>query len=188
MVSFGVARLFRSDPPLNIFLLKEPIRLGPHNIDGFSLRIFNYGQTFAPSGKTVIQTMMETEWDYWEHLRKNRAHYEAEKRRIAQEVLRRLEAHYPGLSSQVEMIDVATPYTTWRYTLNRRGSPMGWLITPKAMMAQIPRSLTGLRDFYMAGQWVLPGGGVPGCIGSGKHVVQILCQRDRKPFRTSVTS
>jgi hypothetical protein len=29
-------------------------------------------------------------------------------------------------------------------------------------------------------------GGVPPCLLSGRHVVQILCQRDRKRFETSV--
>jgi len=36
------------------------------------------------------------------------------------------------------------------------------------------------------GQWVMPGGGVPPCLYSGRHVVQILCHRDGKPFSTSV--
>jgi len=39
-------------------------------------------------------------------------------------VLERLEARYPGISSQVEMIDVATPYTWWRYTRNFKGAYM----------------------------------------------------------------
>jgi phytoene dehydrogenase-like protein len=185
-VTFGVAREFRDDPPLNMFLLRSPIRVGTHDNDGLSLRIFNYSNAFAPRGKTVIQVILETEWDYWEGLRKDRPRYESEKDRVANEVLERLEAHYPGLSSQVEMIDVATPQTTWRYTLNHRGSPMGWMISQKSLMTQIPRSLPGLRDFYMAGQWVVPGGGVPACIYSGRHVVQILCRRDGKPFRTSI--
>jgi thioredoxin reductase len=32
----------------------------------------------------------------------------------------------------------------------------------------------------------VPGGGVPPCLPSGRHVVQILCKRDRKQFETSV--
>ena len=44
---------------------------------------------------------------------------------MAGEVLERLERHYPGLSGQVEVTDVATPYTTWRYTRNDRGAYEG---------------------------------------------------------------
>ena len=38
---------------------------------------------------------------------------------VRDEVLARLERQYPGFTAQVELPDVATPYTTWRYTLNR---------------------------------------------------------------------
>jgi phytoene dehydrogenase-like protein len=87
------------------------------------------------------------------------------------------------MSCAVEVTDVATPYTTWRYTLNFHGSPEGWLPTTKAIMTNIPRALPGLADFYMAGQWVMPGGGVPPCLYSGKHAVQLLCHHDRRAFR-----
>ncbi len=183
MVSFGVAREFSGEPPLSVVVLRDPIELGSQRIDGFSLRVFNYGTRFAPPGKTVVQAMFETEWDYWNELHKEQHRYKAEKERVAAGVLKRLEAHYPGISSQVEMTDVATPYTTWRYTSNYKGAYMGWLPTPQAIMARVERTLPGLAGFYMAGQWVMPGGGVPPCLYSGRHVVQLLCRRDGKRFR-----
>ena len=182
MVSFGVARVFPDDPHASLIMLKNPFTIGSQTIGGFALRIFNYSTRFAPPGKTVVQAMLETEWDFWNELQKDRLRYEAEKERVAKEVLARLETHYAGLSAQVEMTDVATPCTTWRYTLNHKGAYMGWLPTPEAIMTSIPRTLPGLANFYMAGQWVLPGGGVPPCLYSGRHVAQILCHRDGKPF------
>jgi phytoene dehydrogenase-like protein len=104
---------------------------------------------------------------------------------VAAEVLQRLEAHYPGLSSQVEVTDVATPYTTWRYTLNQRGSWGGWLLTAEAMRTPIQRTLPGLANLILAGQWVMPGGGVPSCLYSGRHAVQLLCRQDGKQFLTA---
>jgi len=182
MVSFGGAREFADEPWMSIIMLEQPFTVGNQSIDGIMVRILNYSDRFAPPGKTVIQASFETEWDFWNELQKDRPRYEAEKERVAAEVLERLEAHYPGLSSQVEMTDVATPYTTWRYTRNHQGAYMGWLPTPKVIMTQIPRTLPGLANFYMAGQWVMPGGGVPPCLYSGQHVVQLLCHQDRKPF------
>jgi len=186
MVSFGVAREFRGEPWLSILMLERPFTVGNQAIGGLALRLFNYSSRFAPPGKTVIQAMFETEWDFWNELQKDRPRYDAEKERVAAEVLARLEAHYPGLSSQVEMTDVATPYTTWRYTRNYKGASMGWLPTPEVITTQMKRTLPGLADFYLAGQWVMPGGGVPPCLYSGRHVVQILCHRDGKPFSTGV--
>lgn len=152
-------------------------------IDGIFVRLFNYSPEFAPPGKTVVQVEFETEWNYWNDLqREDRARYDAEKEQIAAEVLKRLEAHYPGISSQVEVTDVATPYTTWRYTLNHKGAWGGWLPTPEVINTRMERTMPGLKNFYMAGQWVMPGGGVPPCLYSGRHVIQLLCHRDRKPF------
>jgi phytoene dehydrogenase-like protein len=182
MVSFGVAREFTSEPHLSFILLERPFTVGSQAIDGFSLRIFNYSDRFAPPGKTVVQAMFETEWDLWNELQKDRPRYDAEKERVASEVMTRLEAHYPGISSLIEVTDVATPYTTWRYTLNHKGAYMGWLPTPEALKTAVPKTLPGLANFYMAGQWVGSGGGVPTCLYSGRHVVQLLCHRDDKPF------
>lgn len=185
MVNFGVAREFKDDPHLYLFVLQNPIVIGSQQVPGFALRIFNYGAVFAPPGKTVVQAMLEVEWDYWNDLQKDRPRYEAEKERIAGEILARLETRYPGISSLVDMTDVCTPYTTWRYTLNYKGAYMGWQPMAETIMTQIPRTLPGLANLYMAGQWVTPGGGVPPALYSGRHVVQILCKRDSKTFRTS---
>jgi len=186
MVSFGVARTFPDESHLIAIMLQNPFVVGNQKIEGPVIRIFNYSPRFAPPGKTVVQVTFETEWDYWNDLQKDRPRYEAEKERVAAEVLARLERHFPGIKAQVEVTDVATPYTTWRYTLNYKGAYMGWLPTPQTLMTSIPRTLPGLANFYLAGQWVLPGGGVPPCLYSGRHVVQVLCRRDGKPFTTTM--
>lgn len=187
MISYGVAQEFPDEPPFSTLLLEQPLTIGPRAVDGIMVRIFNYSPRFAPMGKTVIQVELETEWDYWNDLqRQGRAHYDAEKERVAAEVLQRLEAHFPGISSRVEVTDVSTPYTTWRYTLNHEGAWMGWLMTPEAMRTSIERMLPGLSGFCMAGQWVMPGGGVPSCLYSGRHAVQLLCHQDGRPFTEEV--
>jgi phytoene dehydrogenase-like protein len=187
MLSFGAAREFPGELPFTTLVLKQPIQIHDDAIRMIFVRLFNYSARFAPPGKTVVQVEFETEWDYWNDLQgKNRSAYEAEKEHIAAEVLRRLEAHYPGLSQQVEVTDVATPYTFWRYTLNHNGAWEGWLPTPETIMTPVERTLPGLASFYMAGQWVMPGGGVAPCLYSGRHVVQLLCRQDKRPFTTSV--
>lgn len=184
-ISHGVAREFVGEPWLSIIRLERPLEVGRERISGVALRLFNYSDRFAPAGKTVVQAAFETEWDHWHDLHGDPPSYEAEKERVAAEVLHRLEAHYPGISGQVEMTDVATPYTTWRYTLNRRGAYMGWLPTPGAILTMVNRQLPGLDGFLLAGQWVMPGGGVPSCLYSGRHAAQMLCHWDDKRFVVS---
>jgi phytoene dehydrogenase-like protein len=149
-------------------------------------RIFNYSKEFAPQGKTVVQVSFETEWDWWNTLANDRPRYESEKARVADEVLKWLNSRYPGIASLVEVTDVATPYTTWRYTLNHHGAYEGWLPTPKAILTTVKRTLPGLANFYMAGQWVMPGGGVAPCLYSGRHVIQMLCHKDKRKFEAMV--
>ncbi len=184
-ISYGVKQEFPQEQPLNFLLLKTPMTIGGVTLTGFPIRIFNYSPHFAPTGKTVVQALLHTDWNWWNELQKDRPRYDLAKKELAAEVLTRLEPHYPGLTANVEVTDVATPYTTWRYTLNREGAFMGWIPTPQAMRAQVPKNLPGLENFYMAGQWIMPGGGVPPCLYSGRHVIQILCKRDKKRFTIS---
>jgi phytoene desaturase len=188
VISLGVNRLFDDEAPLNMFMMREPLEYAGRSIHILPLRVFNYGSAFAPKGKTVIQVMLETDWDYWYNLRQTREEYESVKKQLAQEIIKRLEVQYPGIKSQIEMVDVATPYTSWRYTLNDKGSPMGWMLTKKTLMELVSRTLPGLENFYMAGHWVLPGGGVPGSIYTGRNVIQILCKKEGKEFRTKPVS
>jgi phytoene dehydrogenase-like protein len=44
------------------------------------------------------------------------------------------------------------------------------------------KTLPGLDRFYMAGQWVEPGGGLPTAALGGRKTIQTLCKRDGKKF------
>lgn len=54
------------------------------------------------------------------------------------------------------------------------------------MLMGVPRTLPGLKDFYMAGQWVEPGGSVPLVAASGRSAIQMICHADGKNFETSL--
>jgi len=185
LASFGVARKFDGESYFNMLMPRRPFNIGDQTIDKIFVRIFNYGVSFAPPGKTVIQAEFETEWDFWSRLQKeDRRRYERQKEWVAAQVLERLEETWPGTAERVEVTDIATPYTTWRYTRNHKGSYEGWLPVPEVINTPVERTLPGLKGFYMAGQWVMPGGGVLPCLYSGRHVVQLLCRQDGRPFLT----
>jgi len=85
-------------------------------------------------------------------------------------------------------VDEATPLSYERYTGNWMGSTCGWLMTKETMpmlIKGIPKTLPGLGNFYMAGQWVEPGGSVPLAAASGKNVIQMICAGDRRKFIAS---
>jgi phytoene dehydrogenase-like protein len=182
--TFGVAREFPEEIPLTTINLMHPLTVAGRKVGGMLVRIFNYSSNFAPPGKSVIQVELEEpDFEYWHELQaRNHGQYNEEKERLTSDILSRLEKHYPGLSAKVEAVDVATPHTIWRYTLNHKGAAMAWLPTTEFFKTPLPRTLPGLKNFCMAGQWVMGGGVVP-ALYSGRHAVQILCHQDGKVFQ-----
>ena len=132
-----------------------------------------------------MKVQLDTDYDYWEELYKDPAEYREEKERIADQVVAHLDRRFPGLAGQVEMRDVATPMTWVRYTGNWKGSYEGWMMTKDTFMMDMSKTLPGLEKFYMAGQWINPGGGMPTAVMSGNYTIQMICKKDSKPFVTS---
>jgi len=179
-VSLGVAKEFRDRPSTVTFPLAEPFWIDPEKrIENLYYRIVNYDPTLAPKGKTLIIGMAKTfNYRYWQDLRdKDREAYKAEKRRIADFYIEMLDQELGGIKDHLEMVDVATPATTIRYTHNWKGSVEGWLVNKETGFDSLPKELPGLRDFFMAGQWVEPGGGVPSAFYSGRNVAQVIARK-----------
>jgi len=187
-IGLGVARKFDDVPPSVTgltFPLENPVIIAGKEHKTLGVLICNFDPTLAPEGKTVIKVQFNTDYDYWERLNKEPERYKAEKEQIADTVVVLLDKRFPGLSAQVEMCDVATPMTWVRYTGNWKGSSEGWMITKDNFMMVMPKTLPHLENFYMAGQWVNPGGGMPTAILSGNHTIQCICKKDKKKFVTS---
>lgn len=186
-VSLGVARRFDDSPPALVFPLIKPLVVDKSvSYEYLPIRIFNFDPTLAPEGKTSITVMLGTyNYEYWMDLRKNdKEKYKQEKERIASEVIEALEDRFGNIKSNIEVTDVATPASLIRYTNNWKGSFEGWQPGRGTMMLRIDKTLPGLNDFFMIGQWVQPGGGLPPAIMSGRNVAQIICKKDKKKFTT----
>ncbi|MFC2068970.1 phytoene desaturase family protein [Chloroflexota bacterium] len=187
-ISLGVARKFDDVPSSAeglVFPLEKPVTIAGKGHKTLIVQIYNFDPTLAPEGKTVIKVHFNTDYDYWESLYKDPERYKSEKEQIADDVTAALEQRFPGITAQVEMRDVATPMTWVRYTGNWRGAYEGWMMTPRTFMMPISKTLPGLDNFYMAGQWVFLGGSMPTAVMSGNHAIQIICKKDKKKFVTS---
>jgi phytoene dehydrogenase-like protein len=187
VVSLGVARKFDDEPHSLVFPLKKPIVVDKSiNYEYLPVRIFNFDPTLAPEGKTSITVNLATyNYEFWVDLRKNnKEKYRQEKERIANEVIEALEERFGNIKSTIEATDVSTPASLIRFTDNWKGSFEGWHPGRGTMMIRIDKTLPGLKNFYMIGQWVEPGGGLPPAIMSGRNVAQIICKKDRKKFTT----
>ena len=183
LLNFGVARDFSNEPSIVMLKPGSDIPAGYLTGDCWVIRLFNYCDNCAPAGHTLVQVMIESQWQPWKEMRENKEAYRKEKETVARQVLARLNDIWPGIQDQVEMTNVATPHTWWRYTRNRRGAFEGFAITNKIFSTKVKRTLPGLDNFFMAGQWVVPGGGVIPTLVSGKHAAMLMCRRDGKAFR-----
>ncbi len=187
-VALGVAAEIAGEPQTISFPLPSPIEIA--GVKHGRMQVINHGfdPTQMPAGKTVLLTVFTTSYRYWEKLYEDRDAYEAEKQRIADAVTAAVEGRFPAVAGRVEMVDVATPVTYKRYTNNWQGSYEGWMLlagNSGEIIRGLDMTLPGLQGFYMIGQWVKPGGGLPPAAQSGREVIQIICHRDRRPFTTS---
>jgi len=188
-VGLGVNRTFENEP-LSVsgfsIPLRQPVEIGDTVRNRLWVHIYNHDPSLAPEGKSTIIVMLDSVHDYWKKLSEDRDAYRKKKEEIAETVVSLLDQRFPGLASRIEVTDVATPLTFERYTGNWQGSFEGWLITPensKVLMKPMSQRLPGLENFYMCGQWIEPGGGLPTSIMSGRRLVKTLCKADRKKFR-----
>lgn len=184
-VSLGIAQDLSHLPGFGSRVLDEPLAVDPHTqLKQLSYRCFHFDPTFAPPGKTALTCFLPTyDCDYWIELREREPdRYRAEKARVAGIVVDTLEQTHPGLRPGIEVTDVSTPATVVRFTGNWRGSMEGWLPTPQTGLRPLPNHLPKLANFYMAGQWVMPGGGLPGGLMSARAAVRDLCAQDGVRF------
>jgi phytoene dehydrogenase-like protein len=184
-VALGVNRKFDDVPPTIDgfrYPLRKPFTVAGKERTTLNLNHYSFDPTLAPPGKNVVVVAFQTNYDYWKKLRENPAAYNAEKEKIADEVIAGLEERFPGITTQIEMRDVATPITWERYTGNWRGAYEGWMFDSGNLMSGMKKTLPGLGSFFMAGQWVNPGGGMPTAVMSGNHTIQMICRKDGKKF------
>jgi phytoene dehydrogenase-like protein len=184
-VSLGIARDLSQQAGYVMRLLDAPLMVDPGTqLRQVSFRFFHFDPTFAPPGKTAVICFLPTyNFQFWVDLRqRDPAQYHAEKHRVAEAVIAILERSVADIRPAIEVIDVSTPATVIRYTGNWKGSMEGWLLTPGTGFRPLPRTLPGLRQFLMVGQWVMPGGGLPSGLMTARSAIQAVCKQERVPF------
>jgi phytoene dehydrogenase-like protein len=183
-VSLGVALDLSKEPMHLRFKTKKPIQIDTTIHETVGCTNYSFDPTLAPECKTVLVSMFPSNYEYWKRIVENRRQYDQEKERIAQELIAALETRFPGLTQKVEVIDVATPLTFERYTGNWRGAYEGWLPTTDNYGKTLKKTLPDLRNFYIIGQWTMPGGGIPTGIITARKVIETISKLEKKKFVT----
>jgi phytoene dehydrogenase-like protein len=183
-ISLGITKVFPDVPHTLNLPLPQPLNVDDQTRhDRLEVETFGAASGLCPEGTTVMTVRLPTRCEFWTALKKTDVvHYRAEKRRLVSEVIAILEQRFPGLAGHIERSDIATPATFMRYTGNWQGSYEGWLPTPRILGRRIAYTLPRLKNFYMAGHWVVAGGGLPSAALAGRYVAQMICARLGKKF------
>ncbi len=186
-ISLGVKINFPNTPHTLNLILPEPLHLDDGTAhDCFEVESFDSTSGLCSPGTTLMTVRLPTRHEFWMDLRENDPRrYRTEKKNLLRRIIAILDKRFPGLARNIERFDVATPATFVRYTQNWRASYEGWLPTPQILGRRIRYTLPGLKDFYMAGHWVIPGGGLPSAALSGRDVAQMVCAEKGKTFSAS---
>jgi phytoene dehydrogenase-like protein len=179
-VSFGINRVIPSETPIILNVNPETIIGRTLLENGFSVMNYSYDSTMAPEGKTTVVLRYESPWSLWENLEGEE--YRQEKQQIEKDAVACLEGIYPGIAEWIEIIDVATPKTNVRFTGVRNGAYEGFMPSRENFLKYLKMYLPKLQNFYMAGQWLVPGGGLPPSAQTGKWAIQLICKKRKQPF------
>jgi phytoene dehydrogenase-like protein len=183
-ISLGIRKTFPDAPHTLNLPLDQPLCVDDQTRhDRLEVETFDSESGLCPEGTTVMTVRLPTDYKFWSGLKRGDCgRYRTEKQRILEEIIAILDRRFPGLAAQVEHSDIATPATFVRYTGNWQGSYEGWLPTPAVLRRPIAYTLPGLKNFFMAGHWVVVGGGLPSAALAGRYAAQMVCAQNGIKF------
>ena len=174
-VSFGINAALKKYPHNCYFKPEKPFQIGNEIYEHISFNNYANNPVYSPVGKTSLKSILPGDtYDFWKKA-KEEGRYNEEKEKVANEVLAALISQMPEIEGKVDVIDVATPLTYERFCGNWKGSWMTEMV-PGAKMIHYPPVIKGLEGVYFAGHRMIPPGGLPIALVSGRKAVQYLCR------------
>jgi hypothetical protein len=123
--------------------------------------------SLAPPGKSTLTIHCAARLDYEDHWKTDQGLHRGDayrdlKEEYARILIDRVErAMGVDLLPHIEVCEVATPVTYWRYSRNRGGSTMGQKPTMKNIAGRVAHYHTPVRNLFLGGHWAEYGGGIP---------------------------
>jgi len=168
--------------------------IGGYACDHLHMQIYGFDTSMAPAGKGVIKVELFGKPSHFSQLYHDQAAYEAEKDKIAEQVITLLENQFPGLREDVEVVDVSTLHTWERFM----GGTLGYNNFPNKYKEPTDIrnvldfifglnkmfTLPGLENFFFTGQWVTSMGSLFSNAVTGRTVVEKICKQCGIEFGT----
>ena len=149
----------------------------------FSVTIYdNVFEGYSRLGTSTLMLLFLCGYEPWrkyehDYKRGEKTAYYEEKNRWTDILIRRAEkivVH--GLSSMIEVKEVATPLTNWSYTGNTEGAIYGFEQSMENAYMKRISNITPIKGLYLASAWGNPGGGYAGVLRSGQLTFEKLME------------
>ena len=167
-----------------IFFDCIPFEAGGRKVDRISVKSYEYEPAFAPAGKVVLQVnipQFDKEYLYWKGLAKEE--YERRKKETIEALEERLRMQFPGLEGHMEFLDCWTPLTYERYCNAYHGAYMGFITKKGVKSFRVKGTVKGIKNLYIANQWIMAPGGLPVAVSAGKFAVWRIARKDKREVK-----
>ena len=160
----------------------NPYKLGNMEINNITLRNHSFDNTLNKSISTIT-VLLDCNDSVYEYLSSlDRKTYLKEKEKMGNHILKEIMSYISLNEQEIELVDVSTPLTYQRYTNAYKGSYMSFLTTNKSKGLMRKGLIKGLKNFALAGQWIMPPGGLPIALFTGKFAAIRITKMDKKKF------
>lgn len=170
-----------------IFFDCLPFETGGKKVDRISVKSYEYEPDFAPTGKMVLQVnipQFDKEYLYWKGLSKEE--YENQKKEAVRAIEERLSTQFPKLRGHMEFLDCWTPLTYERYCNAYHGAYMSFITKKGVKSFRVKGIIKGIKNLYIASQWIMAPGGLPVAVTAGKFAVWRIAGKDKRIIRNDM--
>jgi len=181
LVNLNIQADLSKRPHTLIVETKNPLFINNTKIKDLKINHFAFAPQFCKKGGTLLQVVIqEQEFEYWKKLKtESETAYKQAKEIIAMQAIVEIESVYPETRGKIEWLDVATPLTLQRYCHSYQGAYLSFsTLHGKDPLENHEGAIYGIKNMFLAGQWVFQNGGLPMAAIAGKFAVQRICSQE----------
>lgn len=166
--SFGVKKDISKYPKNGCYEIEElDILDQKENI--LFVRNYSFDKTLNKD-KTTLTSIINLDDKIYDDLKNmTKEEYQSFKEKLAKDLLERIKKIYSLSDEEVVFLDIATPLTYERYNNSYKGSYMSFITTKRSKGLMRKGLVKGLKNFALAGQWIMPPGGIPIALFTSKN-------------------
>jgi prolycopene isomerase len=135
--------------------------------------VVNPGDT--PEGRSIVEVLLFADGKRWCGLPKEE--YKRKKAEVTEVLLDYASRVIPDIRDRIEVIEVGTPHTMERYTLNPYGAVFSYSTTPTGHTRFRPRPETPLPGLYLASTWTTSGPGFGPAVAGGMSTARKILKK-----------